>query len=365
MSRVRTDPADITGKSDGRVQGEEVYDPLRTPYEVDEVSFPVTGSQYEQFRFLVRYAVLAPSSHNSQPWKFRIESTGISVFADHSRRLPVVDPEDRELIMSIGAAIMNLRVAARHFGFEETVHYPRKNGDTPLVFVQLTNARKGTGGTSQERDFRSIPNRHTNRNPFLAARVPRSVISEIYTMQQGLESSLYISTDGTLNSEIARLIGIADRKQHADPQFRKELAEWIRLNGTRKMDGIPGAAFGMGPAAAALAPWATKALNISRVLSAKDINLCIEAPCLIIVTAEDTVSGWLEAGQLLERVLLKCTTEGLQTSYFNMAIEVPALRVELKSLIKCSDWPQLLLRVGYCLLTPGVTPRRTVEEVLA
>ena len=63
------------------------FDPLKTPYEVDDQVFPWYESLQEQFLFLIRYAVLAPSSHNTQPWKFQVTADGIAVYADYGRRL--------------------------------------------------------------------------------------------------------------------------------------------------------------------------------------------------------------------------------------------------------------------------------------
>ena len=71
------------------------FDPFKTPYEVDAQGFPWYDTLREQFTFLLRYSVLAPSSHNTQPWKFTLHEDGIGVFADYTRRLPVVDPGNR------------------------------------------------------------------------------------------------------------------------------------------------------------------------------------------------------------------------------------------------------------------------------
>src|SRR5512139_1226494 len=107
-------------------------------YDIAETEFPRAGSLQDQFRFLLRYVVLAPSTHNSQPWQFALNPNGIAIFADYTRRLPVVDHANRELLMSIGAAIMNLRIAAAHFGFACHVDY-NLSGDSerPIAFVSL------------------------------------------------------------------------------------------------------------------------------------------------------------------------------------------------------------------------------------
>src|SRR5690606_41301226 len=61
-------------------------------------------------------AVLAPSVHNTQPWRFEVQPTAVEVYADYSRQLTVADPTGRALILSVGAAVFNLRVAVRVLG---------------------------------------------------------------------------------------------------------------------------------------------------------------------------------------------------------------------------------------------------------
>ena len=78
-------------------------------WNIDPSRFPVTGFAIDKARFAVRYAILAPSSHNTQPWRFIINSDELLVCADRTRSLPNIDPFDRELIISCGAALFNLR----------------------------------------------------------------------------------------------------------------------------------------------------------------------------------------------------------------------------------------------------------------
>lgn len=62
------------------------------PWTIDPADFPAAGGPMRQLKFLLDYAVLAPSGHNSQPWLFRIGDGWVEVHADRTRRLPVVDP---------------------------------------------------------------------------------------------------------------------------------------------------------------------------------------------------------------------------------------------------------------------------------
>ena len=96
----------------------------------DEYSEAATDA--ELLRTLVKYAVLAPSGHNTQPWLFRIAAERLDLLADRTRCLPVVDPRDRALTISCGAALEHLAIAARRFGREpEVVDFP--GGDPDLL----------------------------------------------------------------------------------------------------------------------------------------------------------------------------------------------------------------------------------------
>ncbi len=86
--------------------------------------FEMTSTTPTQMRELVHYATLAANGHNTQPWKFAIKENAIEIHPDYSRELAVVDPNHRELWISLGCALENLLVAARASGFAPEVSYP-------------------------------------------------------------------------------------------------------------------------------------------------------------------------------------------------------------------------------------------------
>jgi len=343
-----------------------VFDPLTTPWEVEENNFPVTGTLEEQFLFLLRYVVLSPSTHNTQPWRFSVSGEGIAIYGDYTRRMPVIDPDNRELLMSIGAAIFTLRVAAERFGCDCRVAY-NYSGDSerPLAVAGLAPKVSLThGGDSLASLFPAIRRRHTNRTAFLISRIPESLLRHIRGLDAGGQASLQVSTDGRVNRDVGDLVAAAERMQLADPAFRGDLAEWIRPNRTQRPDGITGAALGMNSVASALGAWTTKTIDLGRFKAANDKNLCVEAPALVVLQSEDSVPHWLETGELLQLLLLTLTREGLHHSYFNMPVQVPDLRVRLRALLGISAWPQILIRVGFSLTEPAVTPRRPVADLM-
>ncbi|KXS47324.1 MAG: nitroreductase-like protein, partial [Marinobacter sp. T13-3] len=125
----------------------------------------------DQIRSLLRYAIFAPSSHNTQPWRFEITEGAVSLFADRTRALPANDPDDRELTISCGCALMNLRVAAVREGFEVSVDLSpaRDDGDRlAVVSFQSGGASQPGGAESLSKTglFLSIETRRTYRKRF-------------------------------------------------------------------------------------------------------------------------------------------------------------------------------------------------------
>ena len=74
-----------------------------------------------EVRSAVEAATWAPSVHNTQPWLFSRSGDRISLRADSDRRLGIVDPDGREMLISCGAALFTLRVAVREMGREPEV----------------------------------------------------------------------------------------------------------------------------------------------------------------------------------------------------------------------------------------------------
>src|SRR4029450_13498576 len=98
-----------------------------------EQSFPRSAPIEQQVRHLLRYAILAPSTRNTQPWRFAVQTNTVGLFADLERRQPVSDPERRALYISVGVPLANPLVAAEHRGFRHEVTYFPQYGNDEFV----------------------------------------------------------------------------------------------------------------------------------------------------------------------------------------------------------------------------------------
>ena len=87
-------------------------------------------------RELVRYATLAPSSHNTQCWKFRVDARAVELRPDLWRRCPTVDPDDHHVFVSLGCATENLVQAALANGLHSEVVIGPSPGDALRIELQ-------------------------------------------------------------------------------------------------------------------------------------------------------------------------------------------------------------------------------------
>lgn len=334
------------------------------PRSVTEADFPAAGTPAEQWLFLLNYGLLAPSEYNTQPWLFRVQGDSIELSLDTSRRLPVVDPDDREALISCGAVCLNLRLAAHHFGYRTRMESFVLHKQ-PEFLVRLSLDTKQVASEADERLFAAIPRRHTNRSVYEERGVPEELLEQL-KQDAGHEGTWLLSIqDEPTRQAVTHLVITGDREQWADREFRRELAEWVQPRSPRNVDGLPGLVQAKGSIRAMTSPFVVRTFDLWREEAARDRHLLSAgAPVLLILgTFTDTPDDWFAAGMALERVLLDACAAGLQTSFVNQPTEVPALRTWLGQILKHDSFPQLIIRIGYGQPAP-FTPRRCVQDVL-
>lgn len=311
----------------------------------------------DRLETLLETAILAPSSHNTQPWIFELSDKRILLLADRTRALPVNDPDDRELTISCGAALFNLRVAAASSGIKSKVSVlPDPDNDDLLAAVDLDG---GPPISAQVADLYSeIPRRRTYRKRFEAKPVPESVLVELAAAAEQEEAWLKVLSEEGMRQQAAKLIAEGDAIQWADRSWRRELAAWMHPR--RKGDGltVPGVV-------APIAQAVVRTFDMGDGVGAKDIELAEKSPVLAVVgTRGDSQVDWLKAGQALERLLLSACAAGLQASYLNQPIQTASLRPKLQHEIGATGFPQVLLRIGYPADELPAAPRRRLEAVI-
>ncbi len=305
---------------------------------------------------ILRAAVQAPSSHNTQPWGFVVAPGVIHLRADRTRALPVNDPDDRELVMSCGAALFNLRVAAWWAGAEPAVTLLPDAADGDL----LATVRLHGGGAPPDdvdRLHAAIERRRTHRGAFADRTLPAGLPDALRACVHAEGAWLEVVGDDA-RAPLADLIGEGDRMQWANRHWRRELAAW--LHPRHRGDGLVAAHL-----FAPLAQAATATLDIGMSAAARDRERAEQAPAIVVLdTHGDRPRDWLAAGMALEHAVLHAASQGLQACYRNQPIQVPELRMHVAALLGRPCFPQAIVELGHPVRPAKPTPRRPLADVV-
>lgn len=302
----------------------------------------------EHITFALRTAILAPSSHNTQPWRFRVDDETIELFADRSRALPVVDPHHRELIMSCGAALFHLRVALRAQGHDPVVtRIP--GGGNPELLARIELGAQAKPSVEDRQLLEAIPARRTNRLPFEQRSIPKRLAQELKHAVAREGAQLALITTNEAKARVSDLIAEGDRLQWGDRRFRAELAAWTWADGIRTDGG----------------PLRIRTFDLGDGHAAHDRQLADGSPALAVLLSDwEGPAEWLAAGEALAHLLLRAQAEGVSASFLNQPVEDAGLRSRLRKVLGEHGFPQLVLRLGYPLTESRPTPRRALEDAV-
>jgi nitroreductase len=326
----------------------------------------------------VRAAIAAPSIHNSQPWRFGIRAGGVDVYADWDRRLDVVDPGGRELLISVGAAVLNLRLAMRRQGRVPVLRLPPGPDDAavaghdavawavpgpagrrpPELVARVEPGPPAAPDSALDALADAIPRRHTNRRPFARAVIPAAVLEDLAAAARMERATLSVANPVGRNA-ILSLVRTADQRLRAQGVYRAELAEWtVPAHGRR--DGVPPQAFGSWDAMEALP---LRDFGLTEPQLHRVSERFEPYPTIVVLSTDgDTAEQWIRTGQALQRVLLTATVQGLAATPMSQPLEIPSLRA-LVTDPAAGRWAQVILRLGYAEPAQP-TPRRHLDEVL-
>lgn len=321
-------------------------------------SVPPEDSPSDVAVYLIRSAVLAPSSHNTQPWRFRMAGRGVDLMADPTRALPVNDPQGRELRISCGCALMNLRVAAAARGLPLRVRPLPDDADPDcLASIQWSDTPVGVEQPLAGL-FPALPQRRTTRKPFAEDLLPDTFQQDLEEAASKEDAVVQFMGKRELREKLAGLVAEGDTAQWSNPAWRHELASWMLPASARQGLTVPAPV-------APLMRFFVRRFNFGRAVGNGDASLAIRAPSLaVLATEQDTPDAWLRAGQGLQRVLLEACLKGVQAGYLNQPVQVEELRPRLRALLGEDLYPQLLIRFGRPRSGLPPSPRRPAEDVI-
>ncbi len=311
----------------------------------------------ELAKLLISFAILAPSGHNSQPWQFQVSNNEIIITPDYSKRLDVVDGNDRELFISLGCATENLMTAARHYGYDSK--YDFSDGKIVVTFSKQDAYNDDTL-------FDAISKRHTHRGNFSGAKVPDNILQNISArILQDNASVMIYDSESREGDIIKQKIAEGNEIQMSDTAFKRELVSWMRFNKKHVNETHNGLCYNVLGFPATPKPIGKRIVGMFLNPKAQNktdnaVNASASHFCVFCVK-DDNAKNWVDLGVFLERFLLKITSEGISYSFSNQPCEIPSLKENLRQNLNLTTYPSVIIRLGYGEEPKTFAPREEVK----
>ncbi len=344
-----------------------VYMGLREMGSMEAFDASVTGNraaitQNPETLEFIRFATLAASGHNTQPWRFRVAEGQIAILPDLSRRTPIVDPDDHHLYASLGCASENLALALGARGHPGAITFDA-TGDGAVAFSYAA------GPAQSSALFDAIPKRQSTRAEYDGRSVSAADLRALTAAALIPGIDLLLITDRPQMDRVRDLVVAGNSAQIADREFIRELKAWLRFSPREAAlagDGLFSAASGSPTLPAWLGPtlfdWVFKA-DAENEKYARQLRS--SAGVAVFVSVKNDREHWVLAGRACQRFALQATALGMKHAFINQPVEVPNLRPELASMVGLPGRrPDIVMRFGYGPTLP-YSARRPANAVLA
>ena len=301
-----------------------------------------------------------PASTTPSPGAGALAEWGSSCTPTARRQLPFADPLGRELVISCGAALHHLQVAASALGWETDVdRLPDGPASSVLARIKL---RRGERSEEADADLSAIADRCTDRRRFTSWPVPDERLQHLANVAaaKGVHAAPLLDVSERFRAEL--LVRRAVEHQSTDQRFALEQQRWIDHSA---VDGIPSTVTPLEVSTAGgdhLSPFSPSLTGeTERVIEGAD-------GLVVLCSGSDDPASWLRAGEGLSALWLTATTQGLSVVPLSQVIEVEETRQALQQeVLGGLAHPLILIRIGWQSISRSHlqrTSRRPVDDVL-
>jgi nitroreductase len=280
-------------------------------------------------------ALRAPSILNTQPWRWRLTTSGAAeLHTDRGRQLPGLDPEGRMMLLSCGSALHHALTALNAGGYAGAVTLVTDDSRPDLV----AELRRGKRITPDYRNYRAIYQRRTDRRPFSDTPPTRPDIDALRAAAERHGVHLHLLT----KDQLPAFAVAVHRAGVLEEPFVADVVTWTARprpdhDGVSLRTVTPAGRRTVAPRD--FAQHRTPGLP----LGAGDDRGTAYA---VLFTDGDDPRDWLAAGRALSDVWLTLTGRGLAASPISEVVETPATRQVLRQLLGGIGYPAIALRFG-------------------
>ncbi len=342
----------------------------------------------DQLLHLCALAHLAPSTHNTQPWRFVISETenSIQLYLDRATILPASDAAGRQSLVSCGAALAHLKLTAEYYGLnpnttiapiDKNLIKPFMDQDTAGQNIVLATIKLGSGAPRLEYEklVKSILKRKMVRAEFKPDQaVPTNILGELEPWADNEIVKLHLVTDTIRRLSMAEFQAQADGFVINSKKFSRELGDWLLPNDTTSYVGMPGIGFGLQDEEARrlhdglLGEMALEAEDGLRFALGGKIGLEKSPLIGFITTKDDTPVSWLAAGEAFEKINLTLVAADINVAMHAGITEVPLIKKIFSMTLGTLRPITVLFRAGY-LKNPADadrphSPRLPLEKII-
>ncbi len=273
----------------------------------------------EEIKTILENGVKAPSGSNSQPWKFKIDSNRVYVFAEYQKDHPILNVNNRGTLIAHGALLENISIASSHLGWKANIQvFPDKSN---LNLIAIIDFEKNI--VVVENLFDAINKRSTNRKPYSQQQLTSQQKQELTNLGSNFEGLGVKFEDRAkeleklgIASSVNEIVMLENKTLHK--LFFKEITWNEREDSERKM-GFFLKSLEMNPgqrlALRLFSKWPVinffNKLGAAKGIAASNAKIYSSVGAIGIITTRDIDEDFLKAGRLLERIWLTATNWGL------------------------------------------------------
>lgn len=332
--------------------------------EFAELSVSADRLSRTQLAYLAWLNLLAPTSHNTVPQRFRLhpEENALAIWVDRDYVLAASDEKGREAQVSLGCGIANTMLGARCYGLDAELTLHPRIGESvlPLVlgepaYAEVARIRFGVGAVPLDREWlRSMLARKVVRAEFDERVELDSALAErmrkVVAAYSGLE--LHLITDPATKMFLGKFQEIADSTAFNRDTFALELGAWLLENDDPSFLGMRGAEFGLSDSVSRrmheglLRIQTLLPQEIAGMAKAGYVGMRSSSAVAVITAEEDCARLRVDAGRAYEELALLLMQSRFCTAMHAALIEVDAANLSLRARLRTRWRPTVLFRVG-------------------